>query len=139
MREHGFHHHRGHVLHFLLMIVGGLAIFSLGVMLLWNWLLPTLFGLPQIDFLQAIGLLVLSRLLFGGLGHAHALMHMGHGGDFRNRMRERWEQMTPEQREQFHERFHGGRGHGRGCGKHGPEGRERQSETIPTEQAENHG
>ena len=35
---------------------------------LWNWLTPPLFGLPQITFWQALGLLALSRILFGGLG-----------------------------------------------------------------------
>ena len=33
-------------------------------MLLWNWLMPDIFGLTQIDFWQALGLLVLSTLLF---------------------------------------------------------------------------
>ena len=36
------------------------------VMLLWNWLAPTLFGLRQITFWQALGLLALCRILFGG-------------------------------------------------------------------------
>ena len=38
------------------------------VMLLWNWLLPPLFGWPQITLLQGFGLLALSRILFGGFG-----------------------------------------------------------------------
>jgi len=38
------------------------------VMLLWNWLAPTLFGLRLITFWQAIGLLALCRILFGGFG-----------------------------------------------------------------------
>ena len=37
-----------------------------GTMYLWNWLMPLLFKLPAITFLQAIGLLVLSKILFGG-------------------------------------------------------------------------
>jgi membrane protein required for beta-lactamase induction len=45
----------------------GIAVFTaLGgtvVMLLWNWLLPTLFGLPSITFWQAIGLLALCRMI----------------------------------------------------------------------------
>ncbi len=39
---------------------------SLLLMLLWNALMPDLFGLPELDFLQAMGLLLLSRILFGG-------------------------------------------------------------------------
>jgi len=36
------------------------------VKVLWNWLLPPLFGWPQIGFWQALGLLALCRILFGG-------------------------------------------------------------------------
>ena len=38
--------------------------FSLITMLLWNSLFPVIFHLPQISFWQAVGLLILSRLLF---------------------------------------------------------------------------
>lgn len=38
------------------------------VRLLWNWLTPPLFGLPVITFWQALGLLALCRILFGGCG-----------------------------------------------------------------------
>ena len=79
----------------------GMVIFSwIGgevVMLLWNWLAPTLFGLQQITFWQALGLLVLCRILFGGFG-------LGGGSprsNSRRRLRERWEQMTPEERERL--------------------------------------
>lgn len=68
------------------------------VMLLWNWLAPALFGLRQITFWQALGLLALCRILFGGFG-------LGGGGSHRSksrrRMRERWERMTPEEQERF--------------------------------------
>jgi hypothetical protein len=69
------------------------------VLHLWNWLVPTLFGWRQITFWQAFGLLALCRILFGGLG--------GHGprSNIRRRMNERmderWERMTPEEREKF--------------------------------------
>ena len=50
----------------------GIVLFSLiggeVVMHLWNWLLPSLFGWRLITFWQALGLLVLCRVLFGGLG-----------------------------------------------------------------------
>ncbi len=44
------------------------ALFSLCIMLLWNWLLPSIFGFPLISFWQSLGLLLLSKLFFGGLG-----------------------------------------------------------------------
>jgi hypothetical protein len=34
-------------------------------MLLWNWLMPVLFHLPQISYLQSLGLLLLAKILFG--------------------------------------------------------------------------
>ena len=70
------------------------------VMHLWNWLLPMLFGWRQVTFWQALGLLVLSRVLFGGWGH--------HGHDrskFGRRMGEKWEKMTPEEREKFRQNW----------------------------------
>ena len=66
----------------------------------WNWLLPTLFGWRQISFWQGLGLLVLCRILFGGFG--------GHGhnrGGWKRRRDERWERMTPEEREKFRKSF----------------------------------
>jgi hypothetical protein len=72
------------------------------VMLLWNWLLPTLVGWRQITFWQALGLLALCRILFGGLG----LRGGGHRSNLRRRMAERWEQMTPEQREKCRQGFY---------------------------------
>ena len=66
------------------------------VMHLWNWLLPALFGWRQITFWQAVGVLALSRILFGSHG-----FRGNHRSNFRGRMSERWEQMTPEERERF--------------------------------------
>lgn len=40
------------------------AVMSLPVMLLWDWLMPTIFGLPEITWLQAWGLMFLCALLF---------------------------------------------------------------------------
>ena len=64
------------------------------VMLLWNWLLPSLFGWPRITFWQAFGILALSRILFGGCGfrgsgRAH-FRTPEERGRFRQRMRERF-------------------------------------------------
>ena len=81
----------------LLVMLLLLALLGIVVMLLWNWLVPGLFHGPTLGYWQALGLLVLSRLLFGGLrGHGH----------WRQRWwRERWEQMTPDERERLRERF----------------------------------
>jgi hypothetical protein len=82
------------------------------VMQLWNWLLPMLFGWKQITFWQALGLLVLCRILFGNLG--------GHGSDRSKSPRpsaERWEKMTPEEREKFRQEMRS-----RWCGSGAPAG-----------------
>ncbi len=59
---------------------------------LWNWLTPALFGWKLITFWQALGLLVLSRILFGNFGIR------GGGGGMRGRMGERWGVLTPEEK-----------------------------------------
>ena len=66
------------------------------VMKLWNWLMPSLFGWRLITFWQAVGLLALCRILFGGLGR-----HGSPRSHFRRRMQERCGNLTPEQRERF--------------------------------------
>ena len=71
-------------------------LFGYVVMRLWNWLMPGLFGWHMIGFWQAIGILVLSKILFGGFHGRH-----GRHWHWRGRMMERWEQMTPEEREKF--------------------------------------
>jgi hypothetical protein len=86
-------------------IVGILLFIAIGgevVLHLWNWLLPALFGWRQITFWQAVGVLALCRILFGGVG--------GRGlrrSNFRRRTAERWKQMTPEEREKFRQGFRG--------------------------------
>ena len=82
---------------------------SLGVQQLWNWLAPSLFGWRLITYWQAVGLLVLCRLLFGrfggrGFGPPH----------FRRRWAERWEHMTPEERDKFRQGMRGRCGFGGG-------------------------
>jgi hypothetical protein len=101
-----------------LAIVGMVLFAALGgyiVMRLWNWLTPGLFGWHAITFWQAFGLLALSRILFGGLG-----LHGNAGSNMRRRMRERWEHMSPEERERFRQGMFGRYGAGPAAG--GPTG-----------------
>lgn len=74
-------------------------------MWLWNWLMPAVFGLPALTFWQAVGLLVLCRLLvgnvgFGGHHHHHGHGHCGCDGEH-NKLRRHWANMTPEERQQI--------------------------------------
>ena len=79
----------------LALLGGALLVFVGGevVMHLWNWLLPPLFGWRLLTFWQALGLLVLCRVLFGGLG--------GHGPGPRRHWKGRCRNMSPEEREKF--------------------------------------
>lgn len=69
------------------------------VMHLWNWLMPAIFGLKMITFWQAIGLLILGRILVGGLGGGGGARN----GRHRRHLRERWENLSPEEREKLRE------------------------------------
>jgi hypothetical protein len=66
-------------------------------MTLWNWVVPPVFGAHAISFGQALGILVLSKILFGGFHGRPG------GGPWKRGMRARWEKMTPEEREKFRE------------------------------------
>jgi hypothetical protein len=72
------------------------------VMHLWNWLMPPVFGLKPITYLQALGLLLLSKILLGGFHkHGHGGGRCGGRGGWKRHMEERWAQMSPEEREKF--------------------------------------
>jgi hypothetical protein len=96
------------ILKFLFFAVLFVMVAGFVVMRLWNWLVPGLFGLPALDFWKAVGVLVLSKILFGGFRGA------GRNKYWRRHLIERWEQMSPEEREQFRARM-GGR-----CGPFSP-------------------
>ena len=72
------------------------AVFGFVVMSLWNWLAPAVLGLNTVTFWQALGILILSKILFGGFRG-----RPGYGAHWRHRMDERWQQMSPEEREKF--------------------------------------
>jgi len=98
MRRHWFL--RG--LKFLLFAIVFIAIAGVVVMRLWNWLMPGLFGWHVITFWQAIGIQVLVKLLVGGFRG-----RPGWHPYCRRRMMERWEHMTPEERQKFKEGMRG--------------------------------
>lgn len=76
------------------------------VMLLWNWLMPAIFGWSTITWVQALGLFALSKILFGGRGHGGwggrgcggGRHHMGRHGHWRKRWEEKWSSMSEEER-----------------------------------------
>jgi hypothetical protein len=74
------------------------ALFTYGTMLLWNALIPQLFAGPVLTFWQAAGLLILSKILFGGFRKGGGWR----GGHFmQQRWKEKMARMTPEEKEKF--------------------------------------
>jgi hypothetical protein len=83
-----------------LMVVVGIGALGGVVMLLWNWLVPSLFvGAQPVGYWQALGILLLSKILFGGFRGCHH-------GRWRERQ-QRWESMSEEERAQLKGRLHG--------------------------------
>jgi len=77
-----------------------LAVISLIVMLLWNALIPDIFKGPSLTYFQAIGLFILTKILFV-LGPGNRSHFKGRHEYWRKRMEEKWEKMTPEEREKW--------------------------------------
>ncbi len=82
---------------FFLIFIAAILVFGFVVMGLWNAILPAVIGVKAISFVQALGILLLSKILFGGFG----------GGRWRGspawkqKMKQRWDGMSPEEREKF--------------------------------------
>ena len=73
----------------LFVVIAGVVL-GFVVKSLWNALMPPIFGWHSITFLQGVGLLLLSKILFGGF-HRHG------GRDhnrWKQRMKDRWEKMA---------------------------------------------
>ena len=90
--------------------LGVLAIFLIGfvTMSLWNWLVPVLFNGPIITFWQALGLLLLSKILFWGFGgkkqwHSHSGPQAEN--HWKNKFYNKFSSMTPEERSALKEKM----------------------------------
>jgi hypothetical protein len=84
------------VLRWIVFALAIATLLSFIVMQLWNHLLPEIAGVRTITFWQALGLLILSKILFGGFRRPGPPPWA-----WKRRMSERWEKMTPEEREKF--------------------------------------
>jgi len=94
----------------LVCVVLASVVFGFALKYLWNWLMPGLFGLHTISYWQAIGLFVLSKILFGGI-HKHG-GRGGRGRKWKQHMEARWQQMSAEEREKFRAGMRGRHGCG---------------------------
>jgi len=97
---------------FIAFFIVALIVFSAIVMALWNAILPDVTGVKAITFKQAMGILVLSKILFAGFG-GRGGWGRGRQNEWRNRMQEKLGSMTTEEREKFRAEWKnrcGGRG-----------------------------
>ena len=97
------YYHRRKIL-FVPLAIAGLALFAWVTMLLWNELLPSILNVAVISFWQAAGLLILARLLFGGM-HSNWKRpwnrnYMDH--ELRNKIKN----MSPVERKEFFRKMH---------------------------------
>jgi len=79
---------------FLLFVVA-FILFGYVTMELWNWLMPQLFKLPTIDFKMAMGLVILSKILFSGIRVKTEPMGQ------RRIWKAKWESLSDEERTNF--------------------------------------
>ncbi|WP_461246654.1 hypothetical protein [Treponema sp. R6D11] len=91
-----------------LSMLAAIAVFGAVAMLLWNALLPQLFNLPTLSYWQAVGLMLLARILFGDIGGWGHGRHRGRGDPrmfhHGNKLREKWMNMSEEERKEFMEK-----------------------------------
>ncbi|MDZ4714647.1 MAG: hypothetical protein SH819_04180 [Cytophagales bacterium] len=90
------------ILKFLLFGLVMLAAIGLVTQYLWNWLVPALFAGPAITFWQALGLLVLSKILFWSFGKGG---YGWRGRGMRGRWAARWDSMSLEDKERLRQKM----------------------------------
>ena len=102
----------------IIIFAAAISAFSAVVMGLWNTILVSVLAVKAITFFQAMGILVLCKILFGSFGPRGGFRgrpgRFGRGGMWQNAgagMREKWTKMTPEEREAFKDEWR------RRCGK----------------------
>jgi Ca2+/H+ antiporter, TMEM165/GDT1 family len=82
----------------IVLAAAAVLLFGLIVMNLWNAILPAVIHVSAITFWQAVGLLLLSKILFGGFRGGWG---GGRGRQWKERMNDKWQKMSPEERDQF--------------------------------------
>lgn len=98
-------------LKFLTLLLALVAAAGWVVMSLWNWLMPVIFGLTAINFWQALGLLLLSKILFGGFKGGSHRGWEDKKMQWKQKMTDRFSRLSPEEQAKFREKWE------RKCGK----------------------
>ena len=80
----------GKIVGIAIFVIGAIIVFPFVTMTLWNWLIPALFSGPIISYWQALGLILLSKILFSsGCGGRHSKHR--HHGPWKSHLREKIE------------------------------------------------
>jgi len=85
--------------------VVGYLILGFVTLLLWNWLVPTLFNGPDITYLQSLGLLALSKILFWGFHKKSHFAHDRSNAYWRHRVQQKISSLDPSEREAFKQKM----------------------------------
>jgi len=94
----------GQIAKFIVLGVVFIAAVGFATMYLWNLLIPELFHGPIISFWQALGLLLLGKLLFGWHSHHNAWNDKwSRGREWKARLKEKMAHMTPEEQDRMRE------------------------------------
>ena len=89
-----------------LFFIGIVALLIWGLMHLWNWLVPAVFGWSTITYWQAAGLLLLSKILFGGFGGHHKChCKNGHENGWKHKFKNKWMVMSAEDKKRWESKF----------------------------------
>jgi len=98
---------------FILVPIAFISAATFATMGLWNWLMPSLFGVGTLTFLKALGIFALARLFFGGRGwggwRRRRFAFAGHydpqrQAEWQQKMQDKWQNLSPEQRAKFSSR-----------------------------------
>jgi hypothetical protein len=82
-----------------------ILLFGLMTMFLWNWLIPSIFNGPKVNFIQALGLLLLAKMLFSSWGPRRRFGDGGGGPSWKHRYFDKLSSMSAEERERFKSRM----------------------------------
>lgn len=86
--------------------LGMIALAGFVVMELWNWLMPAIFDLTIISYWQALGLLVLGKLIFGGFGwRCGGCCGGGYHHYWKHKFKKKWHHMSDDDKAKWEQRF----------------------------------
>ena len=90
---------------FILIMIAGFFLLSWIVMLLWNYIMPALLNTAFITYWQSVGLLLLSKIVFGGFRRRPGGFRSYEGNKCGPPWRRKWMQMSDEEKAKFKEEW----------------------------------